>query len=376
MADNPEQVILTIEEKKAHGKELFGRGSRNYCVKSYAEAADDLSEVCEIYAEVYGQKSEELGMPYLLYAKSLIAVAQDENKVMNNVPEENEEGEDDDDDDEEEEEEDGVEENGEKDEVKPENGTEKTNGHSVEEAGPSGEQKPDDMAETDSKGAADEEEDDAAATLQVAWEVLELAAIIFTKQGEAGYTNLADTYLELASISFENSNFELAVKDYEKSIEIYNELPVLQRRILAEIHFKIGLSHLMLNGYEPSLISFKKAVDLLNDEIDEAKSKDPQTDEIKNKIIDMEEIKEGITGKIIEVEECKETPIEEVKQELAKVLATPEKSNPNAAGPSAGSSGSSSSSAPKATDISHLIKRKRPDTIVEPESSPAKRSAP
>lgn len=368
MADTPEEVVLTIEEKKTLGKELFGRGSRNYCVKSYAEAADDLSEVCEIFGEVYGQKSDQLGMPYLLYAKSLIAVAQDETKVMNNVPEENE-GEEDDD--EEEEEEDAPEE---VEAVKPDtNGTEKTNGHS-EEAGPSGEQKSDDMAETDSKGADDE--DDAAATLQVAWEVLELAAIIFAKQGEAGYTNLADTYLELASISFENSNFELAVKDYERSIEIYHELPVLQRRILAEIHFKIGLCHLMLNSYEQSLVSFKKAVDLLNDEIDEEKAKEPQTDEVKNKIIDMEEIKEGILGKIVEVEECKETSIEEVKQELAKVLATPEKSNPNdGAGPS-GSSGSSSSSAPKATDISHLIKRKRPETIVEQEASPAKRSAP
>lgn len=375
MADNPEEVILTIDEKKAHGKELFGRGSRNYCVKLYEEAASDLSEVCEIFAEVYGQKSDELGLPYLLYAKSLIAVAQDENKVMNNVPEENE-GEDDDE--EEDEPEDGEEEPV---EVKPEsNGIEKTNGHS-EEAGPSGEQKPDE-AETDSKGGPDEEEDDAAATLQVAWEVLELAAIIFTKQGEAGYSNLADTYLELASISFENSNFEIAVKDYEKSIEIYNELPVLQRRILAEIHFKIGLSHLMLNSYEQSLVSFKKAVDLLNDEIDEEKSKELQTDEIKSKIADMEDIKEGILGKIIEVEECKETSIEEVKKELAKVLATPEKSNPNdGAGPSGSSAGgsSSSSSAPKATDISHLIKRKRPDTIVEQdvqEASPAKRSAP
>lgn len=371
MSDNPENVILTIDEKKAHGKELFGRGSRNYCVKLYSEAADDLSQVCEIYGEVYGQKSDELGMPYLLYAKSLIAVAQDENKVMNNVPEENE-GEDDDEDEEEEEEGEKPEE---EEEVKPEtNGIEKTNGHS-DEAGPSGEQKTDDMAETDSKGGADEE-DDAAATLQVAWEVLELAAIIFAKQGESGYTNLADTYLELASISFENSNFELAVKDYEKSIEIYNELPALQRRILAEIHFKIGLSFLMLNSYEQSLVSFKKAVDLLNDEIDEEKSKELQTDEIKNKIADMEDIKEGILGKIIEVEECKETSIEEVKQELAKVLSTPEKSNPNdRAGPS-GSSNSSSSSAPKATDISHLIKRKRPDTIVEQEASPAKRSAP
>lgn len=41
MAEKPEE-LETPEEKLQRAKELFGRGSRNYYVKAYSEAADDL----------------------------------------------------------------------------------------------------------------------------------------------------------------------------------------------------------------------------------------------------------------------------------------------------------------------------------------------
>lgn len=57
----------TKEEKIVEAKELYSKGSRNFLVKSYYEAADQLSQVCELYSELYGPLSDELGMPYLLY---------------------------------------------------------------------------------------------------------------------------------------------------------------------------------------------------------------------------------------------------------------------------------------------------------------------
>lgn len=53
-------------EKILKGKELFSQGSRNFLVKSYDEAADELSRVCQLYAEVYGDLADELGQPLLL----------------------------------------------------------------------------------------------------------------------------------------------------------------------------------------------------------------------------------------------------------------------------------------------------------------------
>lgn len=65
---------------------------------------------------------------------------------------------------------------------------------------------------------AEEEADDdkPIANLEVAWEVLELAVQIFTRQGETAYAHLAEAYSELAGISFENNHVDVAIKDYSK----------------------------------------------------------------------------------------------------------------------------------------------------------------
>jgi len=81
MADKPVEQV-TVEEKTLKAKEMFGLGCRNYYVKSYSEAADNLSDACEMYTQIYGVDGDELGEVYLLYAKALIAVEQQENKLM------------------------------------------------------------------------------------------------------------------------------------------------------------------------------------------------------------------------------------------------------------------------------------------------------
>lgn len=57
---------MSKEDKIAEAKDLYSKGSRNFLVKSYDEAADQLSQVCALYGEVYGELCDELGMPYLL----------------------------------------------------------------------------------------------------------------------------------------------------------------------------------------------------------------------------------------------------------------------------------------------------------------------
>lgn len=101
MAEKPEDQFSS-EEKVAKAKELYARGCRNYYVKSYSEAADDLGEAAKLYGEEYGVDGEELGEVYLLYAKALVAIGQDENKLIE-VPEEEEEEDDEDEEDQEEE---------------------------------------------------------------------------------------------------------------------------------------------------------------------------------------------------------------------------------------------------------------------------------
>lgn len=221
MADKSEDV-QSIEDKISLAKELYGTGSRSYLVKSYSDAVEDLSKACELYEAIHGESADELGMPYLMYAKSLIAVAlQGENKVVD-VPDEDEEQNDEEGEDNEnnEEDEDDKEETIQETDkpVESENGVEGkgvtngTNGTSEPQPGTSS------VATTDDNQEADDVDSDTpAANLQLAWEVLELAVQIFIRQGEPALSNLAEAYFELAEISFENSYFDTAVTDYSKT---------------------------------------------------------------------------------------------------------------------------------------------------------------
>lgn len=333
MADKTE-TVLTTDEKIVHAKELYGRGSRNYLVKEYAEAADDLSEVCALYAEIYGDNADELGMPYLLYAKSLIALAQGgENKLLE-VPDE--EADDEDDDEEEEEQKETKDEAGGSGTKPATNGTngkpiDAGEGSSgvVEEAVGSSDAAAAATATTDDTDAATEEDDDSpAANLQVAWEVLELAVNIFLRQGDTCAANLADAYFELAEISLENSHFETALRDYSKlfpkpiqlltfyyisisfllenAIDIRMKLPEDDLRLIAELQYKIGLSHLMISSFEESIVAFRKACEVLDAEMTTQRSQTENTEKAAILVLELEELKSEIMNKITEVEETKQ----------------------------------------------------------------------
>ncbi|XP_036345689.1 protein NASP homolog [Rhagoletis pomonella] len=461
VADAAITTDLIVEQERAekilNAKELYSHGSRNFLVKSYVEAADELSQVCALYEELYGEQSDELGMPYLLYAKSLIALALDENKVID-VPDE-EELEDDD-------EEDGVEgdddeaaaegsngavaassngatakvkldDNKENDDeadstggeiVKPaeakkspavekpvEDGqvssTDDVNGGAadVEQKGKQKEEKTSNGAangksatrvvaapvldgekpstsngDADAGEEDDEEENEAASNLQLAWEILELAAKIFIRQGTSGLPNLAEVQTELANIEFENNLPEAAREDYVKALKIYSELPTNYRRAMAEIHYKIGLTYLMQQLNKEGAESLKDACTLIDAEIKELEANEEELSEKqKNNIQDMEETKQEIWAKIAEIEDTQAQNIAEVRAALDSYIKPINSEQKDAAGPSSSSStsaagASSSSSAAKPTDISHLIKRKKPDeqsSEAEAAASPAKRPA-
>uniref|UniRef100_A0A2M4AN19 Putative histone-binding protein n1/n2 n=1 Tax=Anopheles triannulatus TaxID=58253 RepID=A0A2M4AN19_9DIPT len=422
-------TLVTPEDKVNEAKELFGRGSRNYCMRQYSEAADDLSACCALYSEMYGSLGEECGQPYLLYAKSLIAIGKDENNLI--VPGDDDE-EADEDDDEGEGEDDGEGEDGAEDEAGDGDGEEKTkqeqengkdgedvtmkeskdsaaeveakkNGAEAEkaegassEAGKAAESGGDDAepqpGPSTSNGTTKEEEtaEDSAGNLQVAWEMLELAVKIFEKQGEKGFENLSECYSELAGISFENSFFQDAINDYTKALAIHTKTNKIDLRLLAEINYKMGLCHLMLNDFDASIKSFQAAVTELEKVIAEKEAIKEQTDDTKEAIAELVETKNEIIEKIADVEEAKKTSIEEVKRELSKIIVSGESSSTtDGAGPSSSSSSSATANgssksdakaaaadAKPANDISHLIKRKKPDTVgAEVEGSPAKKVA-
>jgi len=115
----------------------------------------------------------------------------------------------------------------------------------------------DDDAEGDEEEEDEDEEDDLAA----AFEVLDLARVLYTKRleqpeesedkgksvGDSTMTKhlkerLSDTHDLLAEISLENERFPNAVNDFKAALAYKKELHSQQDEIMAEAHFKLSLA--------------------------------------------------------------------------------------------------------------------------------------
>ncbi|GAB0099814.1 Protein NASP homolog [Sergentomyia squamirostris] len=338
------------QEEIEKAKELFSSGTRNYYVKDYDHAVEDLSQVCTLYSDVYGSTADELGAPYFLYAKALIGLAQNEVKLID-IPE-GEESEDS-----------QSESCGE--EVKEEEEPEEEATPSIEEKLPEAEKKEkefeddDDDDEVEEEGSKPVKEEDEITNLQLAWEILELAVTIFTNRGESGKSQLAECRVELAGISFENNTYEEAVRDYVKARDILVTLPDTNQRHMAELYYKLGLCQMMVNSYSDSIASLNSACDCLDKVIAENKEKGTTEDEITELIAELEDTKKDISCKIEEIRASKMAVLEDLTKKCTQPAEKSDKS------PAASSEASStvtvkrSATAQEPTNINHLIKRKK-----------------
>lgn len=80
-------------------------------------------------------------------------------------------------------------------------------------------------------------------------------------------------------------------------------------RVIAEIQYKIGLGHLILNNYDEAIKSLNEAKNALDAEIDYQKEKmvesEQNKDDTAGTIKEIEELKVEIENKIVEIEEEK-----------------------------------------------------------------------
>lgn len=174
----------------------------------------------------------------------------------------------------------------------------------------------------------------------------------------------------------------------------------VKERHLAEIKYKTGLCHYSAMNYEASIADLQKSADYIHQAI-EAQKKLEQTPQIEQLIDDLTKTREDIIIKMADVQETKQLVRKFQKKKefrlksslIFRILMFQLRSNLITKGgygallaedvkadkaDKAGEGSSSQSDKPKATDISHLIKRKKPDTpsgSANDEASPAKKTA-
>lgn len=219
---------------------------------------------------------------------------------------------------------------------------------------------------------APKEEEEEVSNLQLAWEVLELAKIIFEGQAKKGsreaQLKVADVLLKLGEISLESDNCGQAVEDLGKCLCIQQELLDADSRQLAETHYQRGLAHSFAGHYHEAADDFRAAlgalelrVDNLTKLIEEGKGKERTGSLDDDPIWRAEREVEDLKGLLPEVRAKMEDTQDMLRQDCKALKdATIQKMMDRVPPVSPVKNAASGSEASRPVNvITHLIKRKR-----------------
>ncbi|XP_034780600.2 histone-binding protein N1/N2-like isoform X3 [Acipenser ruthenus] len=334
---------------------LIGTGNKNLVMGDVPAAVNAFQEACGMLAQKYGDTADECAEAFFLCGKSLLELARVENGVLGNalegVPEE--------------EEEEGVGEGQKKEDSKIESADNLDDGEEGDE---------EEEEEGEGEATAEDEkesEEEEVGNLQLAWEMLEIAKVIYKrKESKEDQLFAAQAHLKLGEISVESGNYPQATEDFQECLAIQKKHLEPHSRLLAETHYQLGLVFGYINQYGKAIEHFNHSVEviesrlaMLKDVIDKAKSDDNVLEDKK----EMEEIKlllPDIREKIEDAKEGQKT----CKVASAAILET--LTGGSTSGFSGEHSGTSASTIPvkaaeaassskSVSDISHLIRKKR-----------------
>nr|XP_046263526.1 histone-binding protein N1/N2-like [Scatophagus argus]XP_046263527.1 histone-binding protein N1/N2-like [Scatophagus argus] len=263
-------------------------------------------------------------------------------------------------------------ESGDKEEEEAEDGDDE-DGDDVEMEGDAEEQgEGEDTAEKDS-------EDEEVGNLQLAWEMLEVAKVIYKrKETKEEQLMAAQAHLKLGEVSAESGNYTQALEDFQECLKLQMKHLDPDSRLLAETHYQLGLTY-SLN------LQYSQAIEELNSSISVIKSRLDKLKELLDKAEDPEALPEErkemdeLKALLPEIQEKVEDATEGLKTASAAagvVKGAQDEGSTSSAFPGpAGQDGDSSKINGTATnghtaavsDISHLVRKKR-----KPEESPVK----
>ncbi|CAL1294505.1 unnamed protein product [Larinioides sclopetarius] len=377
----------------------FLQGKRHMLVQDYQHAVQSLSTACELYTQHFGELALECGEVHFLYGKALFRLSQQQAGVLGGAL--NEEVNDDEDEDEDEpekssEEESKENEESEKNDSDTENGEENQEdaeaavGSKEEEKEPSeSTDSPQHIPEETSKEPVEKEGEQSASAeneenpneeqqeteeddLELAWNSLETAKSIYLRQGAdnvEAQLKVAEILQLLAEISMESDNNMAAISDLKACLEIKKRHLSPDDRLLAETYYQMGLAQMLEKMYVDALENFRTTVKILELKIQNLKST-PIPDipgsfdkaDVEKEIEDLESVLSDIREKIEDTRDL----IEDAKKALEERLNKKHELDKG------GFSEPDKSINKPVSNITHLLKRKKPDQ--EEEERESKRS--
>jgi len=370
----------TPAEVMESASQLLVTGKRNLLVSEVPSAVSVLAQACEMLSSKFGETAKECAEAYFYYGKSLLELSRMESGVLGNaldgVPEEDDGANDSKIEDpgkvtEDEKEKitdqvvEALDENAEALEKKKESKTCDEGSSKSTDAADTSAKPEDDGVEKDKKedateeeqgdevssmdeGTEDEEEgteegteegksgeekkdDDDPSNLQLAWEMLELAKVVYTKQIESGdlenkaqiEERLCSTIISLGEVSIENENYAQAVEDLKACLSKQDSLPK-DSRIVAETHYQLGVAQGYNNQFEDAVSSLNTAIKILKERIKNLKESSSVSDDVQKEIAELETLIPEIEEKIDDTKNMEKESMKK-KEEQASVITSDEK---------------------------------------------------
>ncbi|XP_069560830.1 histone-binding protein N1/N2-like isoform X2 [Brachyistius frenatus] len=341
-------------------KKLIGTGNRHLVMGDVVSAVGVFQDACGMLAEKYGDTADECGEAFFLCGKSLLELARMENSVLGNaldgVPEESEEEE----------------------QQQPSN----SNTESANNDDDDDDDDDDDEDEDGGKNGQEKEEEEVG-NLQLAWEMLEVAKVIYKRQeSKDDQLMAAQAYLKLGEVSAESGNYPQALEDFQECLTLQLKHLPPHSRLLAETHYHVATTLCYMDQYRQAIQHYNSSIKvietrlvMLQEAIDGAAAEKNEMEELKLLLPDIRE-------KVEDAKESQRTASaasQAIQQTLGGASTSSAFLSENG-GPSSSSSSSSTSTSTAAfattsqlpvktsdsvsssksvSNISHLVRKKR-----------------
>uniref|UniRef100_A0A8C3TV94 Nuclear autoantigenic sperm protein n=1 Tax=Catharus ustulatus TaxID=91951 RepID=A0A8C3TV94_CATUS len=227
-------------------KKLLGLGQKHLVMGNIPAAVNAFQEAASLLGKKYGETADECAEAFFYYGKSLLELARMENGVLGNALEGVQ-----------------VEEEGEK----AEDDSALPAADETEES--EEEDKENDKAEDDKENELTvedkESEEDEIGNLELAWDMLELAKVIYKRQEtKEAQLHAAQAHLKLGEVSIESENYTQAIEEFQACLALQQKYLEAHDRLLAESHYQLALAYHYNSDFDEAVLQFGKSMEVID----------------------------------------------------------------------------------------------------------------
>uniref|UniRef100_A0AAY4BTI5 Tetratricopeptide SHNi-TPR domain-containing protein n=1 Tax=Denticeps clupeoides TaxID=299321 RepID=A0AAY4BTI5_9TELE len=213
-----------------------------------------------------------------------------------------------------------------------------------------------------------QEEEEEVGNLQLAWEMLEVAKVIYKrKESQEDQLMTAQIFLKLGEVGAESGNYAQALEDFQECLVLQLKHLPPHSRLLAETHYQLGTTFSYMGQYKQSIEHFSSSIKVIESRLamlEEVISKAEGAEAAKEEKSELEELKQLLPDIKEKVEDAKESQrtaaaaSEAIQGKWRRVIFHSRSGNPLCFQISDKPADCASSSKPP-SDISHLVRKKR-----------------